>query len=193
MPLLRPPASVMPAVAVAGGLFVLAAALAAAAPGASRAPSATTSERQAWVTPSASTPPTAASEGPIVSAFTSPTAFVTAPAAATPGNGSAQTVIPGPTAGAAQPTPAAASPLAGCGVFPRSNAWNQEVAWLPVAANSALLVSAIGLGAHLHPDFSATGYGIPINVVGPATPRVTVAFEYADESDAGPYPIAATR
>jgi hypothetical protein len=60
-----------------------------------------------------------------------------------------------------------------------------------VAANSATLVASIGLEANLHPDFSATGYGIPINVVGPSTPRVAVSFQYDDESDPGPYPIPA--
>ncbi len=54
------------------------------------------------------------------------------------------------------------------------------------------MIAAIGVGASLHPDFSAAGgYGIPFNIVGTATPRSTVAFDYADESDAGPYPIPA--
>jgi hypothetical protein len=59
-------------------------------------------------------------------------------------------------------------------------------------ANSQTLIGSIGLDAGLHPDFSATGYGIPYNVVGPSTPRVSVAFDYADESDPGPYPIPAS-
>ena len=42
-------------------------------------------------------------------------------------------------------------------------------------------------------DFgSYAGYGIPYKVVTAATPRVTVAFEYDDESDPGPYPIPAS-
>ncbi|TAL12261.1 MAG: hypothetical protein EPO00_02110 [Chloroflexota bacterium] len=54
------------------------------------------------------------------------------------------------------------------------------------------MIAAIGLGASLHPDFSnAGGYGIPFNIVGTATARSTVTFDYADESDAGPYPIPA--
>jgi hypothetical protein len=64
---------------------------------------------------------------------------------------------------------------------------------LPVAANSAAMVAAIGLGPSLHPDFSnAGGYGIPYNVVGAATPRSTVSFQWPDESDPGPYPIPAS-
>ena len=41
---------------------------------------------------------------------------------------------------------------------------------------------------HLHPDFG-TQYGIPWNVATAATARVPVTFDYADESDRGPYPI----
>jgi hypothetical protein len=68
---------------------------------------------------------------------------------------------------------------------------------LPVRSNSATLINAIGLNSVLHPDFSSTawngglGYGIPINKVTLSTPRYTVAFDYDDESDAGPYPIPA--
>lgn len=59
-----------------------------------------------------------------------------------------------------------------------------------MAANSATLVATIGAGAHLHPDFgSYADYGIPYNVVAAGTARVHVSFDYADESDIGPYPI----
>jgi len=70
--------------------------------------------------------------------------------------------------------------------------WNKRVDGLAVASNSPTLVATIGAGAHLHPDFgSFAGYGIPYNVVGSATKHVPVSFDYADESDAGPYPIPA--
>ncbi|MEW6583513.1 MAG: hypothetical protein AB1416_12225, partial [Actinomycetota bacterium] len=60
---------------------------------------------------------------------------------------------------------------------------------LPVAAGSRLLVSRME-GFRLHPDFSNRGrYGIPFTVVAGDQPRVPVTFEYADESDPGPYPI----
>jgi hypothetical protein len=63
---------------------------------------------------------------------------------------------------------------------------------LPVAATSTTLIATIGAGIGLHPDFgSYLGYGIPYNVVGAGTPRSSVSFDYADESDAGPYPIPA--
>jgi hypothetical protein len=67
--------------------------------------------------------------------------------------------------------------------------WNRTVSSLPVASNSAAMVAAIGLDAYLHPDFDAIGDGIPYNVVTSSTAKYTVAFQYADESDAGPYPI----
>lgn len=97
-----------------------------------------------------------------------------------------------PTA-APTPTPPTPAPVAAgpCPLFPASNVWNRDVTTLPVRADSATLIASIGLDSGLHPDFSATGYGIPINVVSPATPRSAVTFQYAGESDAGPYPIPA--
>ena len=90
-------------------------------------------------------------------------------------------------------TGALGSPLPGapkCPVFPQNNAWNRDVSALPVAANSATLIASIGLGASLHPDFSNHGrYGIPFNIVGKAQRKVRVGFQYAGESDRGPYPI----
>jgi hypothetical protein len=79
-------------------------------------------------------------------------------------------------------------------VFPATNPWNQRVDRLPVAASSETIVGSIGTSAHLHPDFGSglwdgSPIGIPITVVGKSTPRSAVSFDYADESDAGPYPI----
>jgi hypothetical protein len=53
------------------------------------------------------------------------------------------------------------------------------------------MIQAIGAGSKLHPDYDAIGDGIPYNVVDSSTPTYTVSFDYADESDAGPYPIPA--
>ena len=98
---------------------------------------------------------------------------------------------PTPTA-APTPTP---PPVASCTLFPSSNVWNKRVDSLPVASNSSMTIAGIGLTAALHPDFSSLawngglGYGIPFNKVTPSTPTYTVAFDYADESDPGPYPI----
>lgn len=83
-----------------------------------------------------------------------------------------------------------------CPIFPATNAWNQRVDSLPVAADSAQLVQSIGLDAPVHADFGSGNYGggpigIPFDVVGKKTPRSSVRFDYADESDKGPYPIPA--
>ena len=85
--------------------------------------------------------------------------------------------------------------IAGCPVFPASNPWNQRVDKLPVAANSAQLIASIGATTGVHADFGSGLYdgsyiGIPYVVVhGKTTPKSRVSFEYADESDKGPYPI----
>jgi hypothetical protein len=80
-----------------------------------------------------------------------------------------------------------------CPIFPLSNVWNQRIDRRPVATNSATMISAIGLDRGLHMDFgSYAGYGIPYNVVSASTPRSTVTFEYASESDDVGYPIPAT-
>ncbi len=84
-----------------------------------------------------------------------------------------------------------------CPVFPRSNAWNQRVDRLPVAADSARLVASIGLDRPLHADFGSGLWdggpiGIPFDVVTRATPRSRVSFTYAAESSRVPYPIPRT-
>jgi hypothetical protein len=81
-----------------------------------------------------------------------------------------------------------------CPVFPKSNPWNQRVDSRPVAANSAQIVDSIGAGTGLHADFGSglwegAPIGIPITVVGRSQPKSRVSFEYAGESDRGPYPI----
>jgi hypothetical protein len=79
-----------------------------------------------------------------------------------------------------------------CEILPSTNVWNRPVGGLPVHPDSARLVRSIGLTTGLHPDFSAAGrFGIPINVVGRATPRRAVRFQYPDESDRVRYPIPA--
>ena len=83
-----------------------------------------------------------------------------------------------------------------CPVFPTDNAWNRRVDTLPVAAGSAATVAAIGATKTMHADFGSGLWdggpiGIPITVVGKGQPKSTVRFEYADESDRGPYPIPA--
>jgi hypothetical protein len=100
------------------------------------------------------------------------------------------------TAGApvANGAPAADLP---CALFPADNVWNTPINDLPLHPDSAAYVAAIGRDAPVHPDFgsgvwppgSNSPIGIPyVNVPGDQ-PRVAVSFDYADESDPGPYPI----
>jgi hypothetical protein len=87
--------------------------------------------------------------------------------------------------------------LGGCPVFPATSVWNQRVDKLPVASNSATLIASIGLDSPVHADFGSglwdgSRIGIPYVVVdGKKTPKSHVTFDYADESDKGPYPIPA--
>ena len=77
--------------------------------------------------------------------------------------------------------------------FPDDNPWNTPVDGMPVDPNSDALIASIGLIGGLHPDFGANynggPFGIPYVVVSGGTPGVQVTFDYADESDPGPYPI----
>ena len=81
-----------------------------------------------------------------------------------------------------------------CRIFPKNNPWNQRVDKLPVAKRSHAIVSSIGLGTGLHPDFGSGKYngapiGIPYTTVSKHQRKHRVRFTYADESDKGPYPI----
>jgi hypothetical protein len=93
------------------------------------------------------------------------------------------------------PSAQAALPqIAGCPVFPATSAWNQRVDRAPVARDSATLIRSIGLDAGFHADFGSGTWdggpiGIPYTVVDGDQRRVPVKFEYASESDRGPYPI----
>lgn len=85
--------------------------------------------------------------------------------------------------------------LGGRRVFPADNPWNRDISNLPVDPRSATLVESIGIDKPVHPDFGTVydGHpnGIPYVVLsGEQAKRcVAVSFEYADESDPGPYPI----
>ena len=81
-----------------------------------------------------------------------------------------------------------------CPVFPAGNHWNRRVDRLPVASGSDAVIRSIGADEGLHPDFGSGHYegrpiGIPYATVPRDQRRVPVSFEYADESDPGPYPI----
>lgn len=77
--------------------------------------------------------------------------------------------------------------------FPPDNPWNRRIDREPVDPRSAVLIRSIGADKALHPDFGSfwdgKPLGIPYVVVDAKTRRVPVTFEYADESDPGPYPV----
>jgi hypothetical protein len=94
--------------------------------------------------------------------------------------------------GAAQALRVPAAPR--CPVFPASNPWNKRVDKLPVAQNSAAVISSIGIDTGLHADFGSglwqgSPIGIPFDVVSRSTKRSRPTFEYDDESDQVGYPI----
>lgn len=105
------------------------------------------------------------------------------------------TVMASPGPGSALVPPPQGSPsIAGCQVFPANNIWNTPVDSLPVDTRSATYVDTIGAGRVVHPDFGSGLYdggpiGIPFVRVPGTQPKVSVSFEYDDESDPGPYPI----
>jgi len=89
--------------------------------------------------------------------------------------------------------------LNGFTCFPSDNPWNRDVSGDPVDPNSAAIISFIGAGIGLHPDFGSGLWqgapsGIPYTVVAsPSQAKVPVTFTaYGSESDPGPMPIPAS-
>ena len=80
-------------------------------------------------------------------------------------------------------------------VFPTDNPWNTDISQALVDPNSNNLIASIGDNTNLHPDFGTLWegkpIGIPYNVVSGSQEKVNINFRYANESDAGPYPIPA--
>jgi hypothetical protein len=105
----------------------------------------------------------------------------------------AEAAPPGRMAAGANLTLGPNTSLHGFRIFPASDPWNQPVDTAQVDPNSNLILSTIGLGVPLHPDFGANWNGGPFGltylVVPDAQPRVPVKFSYASESDRGPYPL----
>jgi hypothetical protein len=96
-------------------------------------------------------------------------------------------------AGAARAQPK----IGNCPVLPANNVWNAPVNQLPVAANSATLVGTIGANVTLHADFGSGLYqgepiGIPFITVPGTQTKYPATFQYASESDPGPYAVPLT-
>jgi len=101
-------------------------------------------------------------------------------------------------AGCVRPPGAPAIPpgagLGPCPMFPADSFWHAEVSALSVHASSAAWVAAVGSASHVHADFGSGLWnggpiGIPFVEVGAGQPSVPISFDYAGESDPGPYPI----
>ncbi|HEV2369746.1 MAG TPA: hypothetical protein VGR90_07710 [Acidimicrobiales bacterium] len=95
-------------------------------------------------------------------------------------------------AAAGTPVPGAAS----CPMFPADNVWNTDISALPVDPHGAQWMASMNASStNLHPDFGpsygaqSVPYGIPFTVVGASHQKVSITFQYADESDPGPYPF----
>ena len=84
-----------------------------------------------------------------------------------------------------------------CNVFAANNIWNMRIDQLPVAANSATLVSTVGTAVRLHADFGSglwqgAPIGIPFITVSGTQTKYPATFQYASESDPGPYAVPLT-
>jgi hypothetical protein len=83
-----------------------------------------------------------------------------------------------------------------CPRFPADSVWHADISKLPLNAHSkAWIANMSGATRRLHPDFGPSygaqpvPYGIPVTVVKAGHAKVTVRFDYAGESDKGPYPL----
>ncbi|WP_426572645.1 hypothetical protein [Aquihabitans sp. McL0605] len=84
-----------------------------------------------------------------------------------------------------------------CPMFPADSHWHAPVTKAPLLANSSAIVATVGAAAGLKADFGSGLWdggpiGIPYVVVPATQPKVKVTFDYADESDPGPYPVPAS-
>jgi hypothetical protein len=113
-------------------------------------------------------------------------------------SGAAGTAGTGKDSGASGASGSAGSPpgggpmIGGCPIFPADNPWNRDVSADPIDADSNAIIANINAngGKTVHPDFGRTlTYGIPYVVVPQNQPGVPMTFQYAGDSDPGPYPI----
>lgn len=87
--------------------------------------------------------------------------------------------------------------VGGCSIFPPDNPWNTRIddtTKFPVHPQWATFQTTMNLTTHLHPDWgdwSTDHYGIPWQTVPESQALVSETFQYADQSDPGPYPIPA--
>jgi hypothetical protein len=109
------------------------------------------------------------------------------------GNGGTGNNPPGNDAGV---TVGGSSPvIGGCSIFPADNPWNTRIddtTKFAVHPQWGSYQKTMNLPHNLHPDWgdwSMDQYGIPWQTVPATQPKVPMMFQYADESDPGPYPF----
>lgn len=114
----------------------------------------------------------------------------------TPALDSTTTVVSSPSPATATITPdrGTGGRIGSCPMFPPDNIWNRNIASLPVDANSETYIRRIGMDAPLHTAFAAAPYrsaplGMPFITVTSDQERFPMKFNYASESDPGPYPV----
>ncbi len=84
--------------------------------------------------------------------------------------------------------------IQGCQLFPSNNIWNTAIDSMPLDSHSAQYITTIGAAKGMHADFGSGLWdggpiGIPYTPVPGSQEKVTVTFDYQDESDPGPYPV----
>jgi hypothetical protein len=87
--------------------------------------------------------------------------------------------------------------LGGCSIFPADNPWNTRIddaTKFPVHPQWSTYKANMSLTKGLHPDWgdwTTDHYGIPWQTVPAGQAKVPMTFQYADQSDPGPYPFPA--
>ena len=82
-----------------------------------------------------------------------------------------------------------------CPIFPTTNIWNTRIDTLPIHQLSNQYIQSIGPTRGLKADFGSglwdgAPIGIPYNIINSSKiSKSKVGFDYAAESDSGPYPI----
>jgi hypothetical protein len=85
--------------------------------------------------------------------------------------------------------------IGGCSILPADNPWNTRIddtTKFPVHPQWSTYQAKMSPTTHLHPDWgnwSTDHYGIPWQTVPSTQAGAPMTFDYADESDPGPYPF----
>lgn len=87
--------------------------------------------------------------------------------------------------------------IGGCPVFPADNIWNTRIDQLPLHTNSSAWITTIGASTGIKTDFGSGLWnggpiGIPFITVQGTQTKYPATFDYASESDPGPYAVPLT-